>query len=303
LAVNVLDGDGDQLGYVWTINGLAVSAPGPEYEFKTDHSSSGLYVITVSVSDRYFTQNRTWNVTVRNVNRLPSIDAGPVGNLTISETDRASFWATASDPDGDAINFTWFLDASAVWYQPTWDYVPDHNSSGQHRVAVRAFDGIDPVFHNWTVTVQNRNRPPVISNSSPETGTALKVEKGRPATFSVQALDPDGDPLAFSWKVNGIAVIGAGSPVFTCTKGLRKGANTVTVEVSDGNATVRAEWSLQATEPAVSVSSSEAPLAMAGIAALAIVIVVAFVWLARRKGRKSQTGEAPGLPAQPPPQP
>jgi hypothetical protein len=295
-AVNAQDGDGDELSYVWTVNGRPVAGSDTQYDFRTDYSSMGNYTITISVSDRYFTVNRTWNLTVRNQNRLPVMEVNPAGDLTISETDKVLFWANASDPDGGDINLTWYLDGTVVSYQPSWEYETDYNSSGAHRVAVRAFDGIDPVVHNWTVTVLNKNRPPKIMNTSPEQGTTINVERGKPATFNVQAVDPDGDPLAFSWKVNGILVSGANSPVFTCTKGQKNGANTVTMEVSDGNATASAEWSMRVSVPVITSASSQPPWGLAGAAALAVMVIVAIVILSRRNRR--------GIPAeQPPPQP
>jgi hypothetical protein len=170
-------------------------------------------------------------------------------------------------------------------------------------VAVRAFDGIDPVFHNWTVTVLNKNRPPKITNTSPEQVSIIKLEQGKPATFSVKAVDPDGDPLVFAWKVNGIVVVGADAPVFTCTKGQKKGANAIIVIVSDGNATASATWTMQVTAPVITTSSSGAPVALIGIIVLAILIAVAVALLARRRGQRPPHGSPPDEHALIPPQP
>jgi hypothetical protein len=302
-AVNAQDGDGDLLSYVWTLNGRPVQGFGPQYDFQTDYSSMGNHTLVVSVSDRYFTVNHTWDITVQNINRPPVMEVNPGGDQTLTETEKVTFWTSASDPDGDVINLTWYLDGTAVSYQPSWDYITDYNSSGTHRVAVRAFDGIDPAYHNWTVSVLNKNRPPKISNTSPEQGSILKLEQGKPATFSVQAQDPDGDPLVFSWKVNGIVVPGANAPVFTCTKGLKTGANTVTVDVSDGNATASAEWTMRVSAPVITASSSEVPFALVGMAVLLILIAVAVALLAKRRGQRPPEGRQPDEHAPVPPQP
>ena len=185
----------------------------------------------------------------------------------------------------------------------SYEYVADYNSSGTHIVTVQASDGRAIAQHNWTVTVTNRNRAPQILRQDPLKEMVPKLRMGEPCSFGVVATDPDGDRLTYSWKLNGAAVAGELGQCYTCRKGLVSGMNTVRVEVSDGTATVWAEWSVRLSVPAITTSSSQPPWGLAGAAVLVAALVTAIVLVARRKGREPPAGEPPAEQPQNPLQP
>ncbi|MFH1593652.1 MAG: FG-GAP-like repeat-containing protein [Candidatus Omnitrophota bacterium] len=74
----------------------------------------------------------------------PSVDEGGLLHFEISATDQ----------DGNALNYTWQFDGSAIANSANnWTYSPDHSSSGTHTVTVIVSDGSLTDQQTWTVTV------------------------------------------------------------------------------------------------------------------------------------------------------
>ena len=273
-SVGLHDSDGDDLTILWTVDGRPAQNGLPDFHFRTDHSSNGSYEVKLNVADSYWSVNRTWHLTVQDVNRLPVLDWSPERDVTINETEKVSFWAVVSDPDGDGVGVNWSLDGVRVSTQLSWEYVTDHNSSGTHYVSVSAFDGRGASVHNWTVAVTNKNRAPLVLSAIPAPAGVLKSVKNKPVTFVVDMFDPDADLLSYRWKINGLAVPGEANSSFICRKGLAAGQNTVTVEVSDGESTVLQSWELSvALAPEDEVTAGPVP-GMALVAALVILLII-----------------------------
>ena len=99
------------------------------------------------------------------------------------------------------------------------------------------------------------NQVPIVDLAGPLT----LIEPGNPMTFDATAtIDPDGDPLTYSWDVNGDGVFGDGNftgpnPTFTAAQLLALGIGdatesfTVTVKVDDGRHTATASTTLSVT--------------------------------------------------------
>lgn len=67
------------------------------------------------------------------------------------------------------------------------------------------------------------------------------VEEGGTLTFSVNASDPDEDPLTYYWTLNGTRVSAADSWIYSPDY-TESGMKMVNVTISDGNLTVSKEW-------------------------------------------------------------
>jgi len=76
------------------------------------------------------------------------------------------------------------------------------------------------------------NRPPVASCSADK--SAVYAESGESVNVRVQASDPDGDPLTYSWTATGGRIEGTGTEVRWNSAGTTPGTYTVTVRVDDG---------------------------------------------------------------------
>jgi len=287
--VTLHDGDGDDLSWTWTVDGRPAQNGLLTFRFRTDHSSGGNHSVGISVSDGRWSVERAWQVRVRDVNRPPLIEWSPGGDATVNETEKVSFWAQVRDPDGDPVFVNWSLDGARVSSGTSWEYVTDHNSSGTHTVSVSASDGRDAAFHNWTVTVRNRNRPPQVVSATPSPSGTVRTAQGRPVTFVVEAFDPDGDPLAYRWSINGRPVAGETNSSFFCGKGLSTGTNTVTAGVSDGESTAVQQWELSVSPAPEDGATSDSLPMMALAGALVVLLVLglaALLVMRRRRGAR-----------------
>jgi hypothetical protein len=130
-------------------------------------------------------------------NRPPVISGAPPISVTVGQA--YSFTPTASDPDGQALNF-------AIANKPSW--ATFNSSTGRlsgtpvaadarsySGIVISVSDGTDSAaLPGFTLTVSAApNRPPVISGAPP-----ISVTVGQAYSFTPTASDPDGQALGFA---------------------------------------------------------------------------------------------------------
>lgn len=110
---------------------------------------------------------------------------------------------------------------------------------------VRCFDSRNYAFaaSNRTLVV-DVNDPPEITSYAPE-NLSPEVYENSPLIFSHSSVDPEGNPLTYSWKVNGVEL--ASTKDFTYTPGFFDAGNKlVRLAVADsGNLTSTQEWNVK----------------------------------------------------------
>ena len=162
----------------------------------TDYEDSGIYRVEFGVSDgNGGIDNETIRIEVLNVNRPPVLD--PVGDKIINETEMLIITLNASDPDGDAIIYSCNRTDLFTDFNPTTgtgSWTTDYEDSGIYRVEFGVSDGNGGI-DNETIRIEvlNVNRPPVldpIGNKS--------INESKTLIITVNASDPDGDPLVYS---------------------------------------------------------------------------------------------------------
>jgi hypothetical protein len=101
-------------------------------------------------------------------------------------------------------------------------------------------------------------------------------------SFTISGSDPDGDPLTYTWRVNGAAVGGnANGYDFSAAPG----TYVVNVTVSDGSLSVSREWTVTVVASSFFLLSGAWPYAILAVIVLAALL---FVWWARRRRKPEE---------------
>jgi hypothetical protein len=193
-------------------------------------SSEGTCNLTLNVSDNNnhkFSETRTVSVIQNKPPVILSINAPS----TVPKNKSVTIYTSAYDPDGDTLTYSWSADCgtftdtnstTSTNQNPTWK-AP--SSKGTCKLTLTVSDNVNS--SSSSVDIQVVDTPPVINTFNvPDTARV-----GDTLTLSVTATDPDGDPLTYTWYVNGIQ-IGTGSSVTWSP--LEQGTYFVEVKVSDG---------------------------------------------------------------------
>ena len=214
---------------------------------------AGTYSATVRATDNgspNLTDDKTFTITVNNVDRPPTLS--PISNMTLAAGTTADQGISASDPDGDAITFTF---TGPAWMSVTSDTQVGNARTGNIHVApppgtaatnygasVTATANGQASTRNFAITVTaGANQAPVLAQPADMT-----VNEGATADQILNATDPDGNPLSFSLASGpsfaSVTTTSAGTGTATGNIHLAPGSSdagtyAATVRASDGSLT------------------------------------------------------------------
>lgn len=157
------DPDGDTpLTYGWTDDcGGAFDNASSQSPKWTAPNTAGTCKITLTVSDPdNATDSKT--VTIRSVNTPPVITAFNVPD-TAKVGDTIQFSAVATDADGDALTYSWYIDTTQIGTgsSVTWRAI----KQGTFRVEVRVSDGVTTVTQSKDIAVSGETSLDIRINS------------------------------------------------------------------------------------------------------------------------------------------
>ena len=230
---------------------------------QVDHAypASGTYTAVLRVRDGAgMSASSSATVTVRERNRAPLILGGsPTGSVAVQEGSAQPFSVQASDPDGDALAYAWYLDGVPIEGAASESYLfhATRQDVGSRGLRVSVSDGAAQNSYSWSFTVERQNRPPVLGSRNPA-GETVDIKEEELARFSVAATDPDGDRLAYEWLLDGAPE--SSGPDFLYAPDLSSdGTHSLVVTVTDGRADASASWTVRVRDvnraPKVSVVS------------------------------------------------
>ncbi len=229
LAPEAEDIDGDPIKFVYS------SPLNQSGEWQTTYDDAGTHVTTVSAFDGKDYTEEEVIIVVHNVNRASEL---AVKDVTAVEGELVDVQPKVHDLDNDDITLTFSspLDNNGRW-QTGFD------DAGRYDITVTAHDGEAQVEEVFTLIIENKNRAPTIIAAFPD-GDKQRMRENEELSFLAEARDPDGDVLRYTWFVDDKeAVDGDEFTYITDYDGA--GTYTVSVMVSDGNETVREEWSVE----------------------------------------------------------
>ncbi|PID29096.1 MAG: hypothetical protein CR982_03895, partial [Candidatus Cloacimonadota bacterium] len=156
-SIDASDPDGNELNYSWKLDSTEVSTIS-SYKYTPDYNSAGNHTLTLSVTDNYGTKisrsnlSYSWNITVDNVNRAPSIVSQVPGYnfVVIDENQTLSFSIFATDSDNDSLSYSWFINGTDQGVNYSSLYT--NFTVGEYIVKAIVTDGIDSDSTLWNVT-------------------------------------------------------------------------------------------------------------------------------------------------------
>lgn len=188
---------------------------------KTGYDDAGEHDVTVTCTDPDGEKDsETITVTVRDVNRPPTLDV--TSPITVDEGQTAKISAKASDADGDKVTLT-YDDPFAS--DGTWK--TSKGDAGTYSVRVSATDGDKQVTKTVKVIVNKVNTKPSVSGLRDVT-----VYEGDSITLKPTIRDPDGDKVTVKYS-------GWMTSDTKKTDYDDAGEYDVTITVSDGTETVK----------------------------------------------------------------
>ncbi|APZ93100.1 putative Ig domain-containing protein [Fuerstiella marisgermanici] len=223
-------------------DGMTISNTGLIEWTPTELQGPGIYPVTVEVSDGTVTVAEDFQMTVGEVNLAPVIT--PINDQAIDELADFGYQVVASDADLPENTLTYSLatgaptgmtisDTGLIEWTPT-----EAQGPGAYEVTVEVSDGTATVTEAFTVTVDEVNAAPVITPINDQTIDEL-------ADFSYQVVASDADlpenTLTYSLATGaptGMTISDTGLIEWMPTEAQGPGVYDVTVEVSDGTATV-----------------------------------------------------------------
>ena len=143
--------------------------------------------MTVQATDGTATTSKDVTVVVENVNRAPII--ATVDDVTVLEGERINVNVLAADPDKDEITLSFSppLNQNGEWQTEEGD-------AGIFDVTVTATDGMESAEKSFTVTVESRNKAPVIKIDD-----AVEVRETETVVLEPVVTDPDGDEVTVTY--------------------------------------------------------------------------------------------------------
>jgi dipeptidyl aminopeptidase/acylaminoacyl peptidase len=136
------------------------------------------------------------------LNSAPLI-TGTNSPVIVNEGEMVQIIVNAFDPDGDPLTY-YINDSRFDVNGNTFTWLTDFNDAGNYSFTVTVSDGDLNDTAVVDVEVINVNRPPQIVFFSPANDEVISVIKGTTVEFFENSIDPDADPLTFSWKLDGV---------------------------------------------------------------------------------------------------
>ncbi|WP_109830804.1 putative Ig domain-containing protein [Reichenbachiella versicolor] len=231
--------------------GMTINSNTGAFLWTPTTSQSGVYSVTITVSDGALTDSETFDITVIDLPEAPVL--ATIGSKTVIETNALIFTATAADPNvGDILTYS--LDAASIAQGMTinsstgvYSWTPSISQSGSYNVTVSVTDGTFIDSETFLITVVDFPEPPVLAAITDKT-----ILEGNTLLLIASATDPNGGSLTYSLDAASIALgmtinSNIGLIQWTPTTS-QSGVYLVTITVSDGALTDSKTFNITVTD-------------------------------------------------------
>jgi PKD repeat protein len=259
------DPDGTIRSYLWDFgDGFGDSGPVVGHSY----AQAGTFQVVLTVVDNGGASGTASTTITVTSAPLAAFSASP--RATLPNIPIRFDASNSSDPGGHIVLYAWDFGDGMT----SQGKVVTHAYVSRGVFAVRLLVRDDFNLTNETqIAVAVGNRPPAIASTSPNATTVLHA--GEQGTFAVVATDPDGDPLTYSWTIDGVHV-GTSSSSYGFVS-MVPGTFAIRVLVSDGFAAVLFEWHVMigdSTTKAPPATESSGTFASVGVIAMGLLATV-----------------------------
>jgi outer membrane protein OmpA-like peptidoglycan-associated protein len=222
----------DRLNFNWSAGSGKLTAQNGTAVFDSTGLSPGTYSVDLEVRDsKQNAAKCALDLTVEKRKLSPTISCESA-RVSVTEGESTTLQASASDPNDDPLTYSWTVDAEDVRNnQLSFEFGTEGRSIGAHAARVTVTD-VDGMTASCDFSVIINRRP----NVSPTVSLALsknEVYAGEKISAEAQADDPDGDPLTYSWTLDGQSRSEASPQIQIDTGSLAGGSHSVSVTVED----------------------------------------------------------------------
>jgi outer membrane protein OmpA-like peptidoglycan-associated protein len=155
------DPDNDPLTYTWSASGGRIEGSGPQVRWLSAGVGAGTYTVTLRVDDgRGGYATCSSEIRVEPKPNRPPVMSCAADRTSVFAGERVHITATASDPDGDQLTYTWRANAGQVIGSgAAVDFDTTGLSPGTYSVTGRVDDGHGGAA-DCTTTIEVRTPPP-----------------------------------------------------------------------------------------------------------------------------------------------
>ncbi len=166
-------------------------------------TSSNTFAITI---DQNRLQSMWFGIQAFKGNLRPSF-VSKMHDTTIAQNQILNFTYTATDLYSDSLKYTLVNPPSgaSVTQAGVFSWRPSYTQQGAFPIVAvvsKNFGSFTDTARS-TITVTKVNAKPVLNFQSPAAGAMTTLSRNKSQTFAVSVTDLNGDPLTYTWKVNG----------------------------------------------------------------------------------------------------
>jgi len=193
--LSATDADGDTIAYsmTGTPTGSTLNSVSGAFSWTPGYTQSGAYVVILSAKAQGLTDSETITINVSNMDRPPVL-VSP-GDKNVDEGLLLSFTLSASDPDLETIVYSMVGTPTGSTLNSSsgaFSWTPNYTRSGVYVVTFTARTNLLTDSEAITITVNNIDRPPVLTLSD------KNANEGQLLSFTLSASDPESDPISYS---------------------------------------------------------------------------------------------------------